>query len=647
MNTLGRRDFLLGAAGGLAGIALLPADLAALDPKLPEELEVRLGVVGCGARGKRILEELAAIDGARVVAVCDRDPGRLKAGLRRAAGASGHPDFADMLEAASQLDAVVIATSTDMHRALAETALAAGLHVYCEAPLATTIPDSQALVRAASSSDRVFAAGFTARANPLYQRAREVILSGGTGHTLSLRGQWQHKTSWRAVAPTPERERALDWKLDPARSNGLPGEVAVHHLDLAMWLLGRQPVAVRGQGGVRAFPDGRSLADTVHLDYRFEDGLLYTFDATLGSSYQGEHLILHGLDGSVRLAGTHAWLFKESDAPTLGFEVYAHRDQFFGEEGIVLLANATKLAAQGKLEAGAGLPHPPVHYALVDFLDAIAGGHAPACSGAAALPATVLGILAQRAIETDSEVTVDPALASGVDAAHRSARILVHVASHGYEHRVARPAPDGGPSLVETAWLEFAQADPSLEVQIQREPPTTLEGFDAIFFYTTGELPWSAEQRRMLLDFVRGGGGLIAAHCAADTWYQWPAWGAMLGGVFAGHPWNQEVRVLVEDPQHPACAGLDPSFRITDEIYQFRDWSRDRVHVLLRLDPDSVELDLPEVHRKDRDFALAWTRREGKGRVFYTALGHSAAVWADPRFRALLRNGSLWAASRS
>ena len=83
------------------------------------------------------------------------------------------------------------------------------------------------------------------------------------------------------------------------------------------------------------------------------------------------------------------------------------------------------------------------------------------------------------------------------------------------------------------------------------------------------------------------------------------------------------------------------TFEIADEIYQFRDWSRDRVHVLLRLDPRSV--DVARGKRADHDYAVAWTRRDGRGRVVYTALGHEPAVWADERFRRHLLGAITWA----
>jgi len=171
-----------------------------------------------------------------------------------------------------------------------------------------------------------------------------------------------------------------------------------------------------------------------------------------------------------------------------------------------------------------------------------------------------------------------------------------------------------------------------------------LRNFDVVFFFTSGELALSDRQKQDFLAFVRDGKGFGGAHSATDTLYGWPEYGELIGGYFNGHPWAQEVSIDVEDPLHPAMEGLAPSFRIAEEIYQFREFSRDKVRVLMTLDTATVDLRHPEVRRADGDFALAWCRNYGRGRVFYTALGHPDEVWRDPRFQTLLLNALLWLA---
>src|SRR5436190_11332636 len=93
----------------------------------------------------------------------------------------------------------------------------------------------------------------------------------------------------------------------------------------------------------------------------------------------------------------------------------------------------------------------------------------------------------------------------------------------------------------------------------------SLRDFDVLYFFTSGELALSDQQKADLLDFVRNGKGFGGVHSATDTLYTWPEYGELIGGIFNGHPWAQGVTVRVEDQEHPATAGLGESFRIDDE----------------------------------------------------------------------------------
>lgn len=171
-----------------------------------------------------------------------------------------------------------------------------------------------------------------------------------------------------------------------------------------------------------------------------------------------------------------------------------------------------------------------------------------------------------------------------------------------------------------------------------------LRNFDVVFFFTSGELALTERQKQDFLAFVRDGKAFGGAHSATDTLYGWAEYGDLIGGYFDGHPWAQEARIDIEDSAHPTMKDLSSPFRVTEEIYQFRDFSRDRVRVLMTLDTSSVDLKAPGVNRTDGDFALAWCRNYGRGRVFYTALGHFDETWNDPRFQSMLLNALLWLA---
>ena len=230
-------------------------------------------------------------------------------------------------------------------------------------------------------------------------------------------------------------------------------------------------------------------------------------------------------------------------------------------------------------------------------------------------------------------------LAAVAAPARATRRVLYLTHSAGFKHSVL--------PLTEKLLPEFGRSLGGFETVVTQDcgqiVPENLRNFDAVVFYTTGELPISEEGRRGLLDFVRGGKGFVGVHSATDTFYKWPEYGEMIGGYFDNHPWHADVAVRVEDRAFPATRHLGAAFRIHDEIYQFKSWSRGRTHVLLSLDPSSVDLAAKGVNRSDRDFALAWCHPYAGGRVFYTALGHRDEVWRDPRFQKLLVGGIAWA----
>lgn len=170
----------------------------------------------------------------------------------------------------------------------------------------------------------------------------------------------------------------------------------------------------------------------------------------------------------------------------------------------------------------------------------------------------------------------------------------------------------------------------------------TLRGFDAVLFFTSGELPVTEQQKRDLLDFVRAGKGFGGVHSATDTFYTWPEYGELIGARFNGHPWVQPVRFDIEDPEHPAMKGLGTGFTKLEEVYQFREFSRERVRVLMTLDAASVDLGAAGVNPGTEDFPLTWCRRYGAGRVFYSALGHFDSTWRDARFLGMMQEALLW-----
>ena len=171
-----------------------------------------------------------------------------------------------------------------------------------------------------------------------------------------------------------------------------------------------------------------------------------------------------------------------------------------------------------------------------------------------------------------------------------------------------------------------------------------LNDFDAIFFFGVREIDLSPDQRADLLSFVRDDGkGFVAAHSAATAFFSWPEFGEMLGGRFDEHPWGiADGTVVLDAPTFPAMRHFPARVVVHDELYQLKDFSRDKIHVLAHLDASKLDLTQPLVHRTDGDFPVAWAKTYGSGRVFYSILGHDADDWDNPLVQKMYVEAIRW-----
>jgi hypothetical protein len=189
----------------------------------------------------------------------------------------------------------------------------------------------------------------------------------------------------------------------------------------------------------------------------------------------------------------------------------------------------------------------------------------------------------------------------------------------------------------DTEWLTKKPLNPMRKNLVQ---------YDAVVFCsTTGELPLTDEQKADFLSFVHDEGkGFVGIHAALDTLYQWPEYGEMIGGWFDGHPWNTfDAPVIIEDPSFPAMKHFkSATLTLKDEMYQPKSWSRDKVNVLMRLDDTKLDYAKAPKARPDHDFAIAWSKMYGKGRVFYSSLGHTRESWQDPQVQTMYLEAIRW-----
>ena len=149
--------------------------------------------------------------------------------------------------------------------------------------------------------------------------------------------------------------------------------------------------------------------------------------------------------------------------------------------------------------------------------------------------------------------------------------------------------------------------------------------------------------KQSFAEFVKSGKGLVGFHGCTGAFFTWPEFGEMLGAYFLKHPWNQKIRVKVDDPSHPLCTAFGgKSFELREETYVFKGpCSRDNLRVLLALDTTSVNAS--KGGRKDGDYPLAWVKSHGKGRVFYSAFSHYGQNFQDPKLLRFYLDGIQFA----
>jgi predicted dehydrogenase len=374
-----RRDFLKGSSfaalmtmmGGVQLIAQPSPDSTTVSPDAARK--VKVGVIGLGAWGREILDQLGRLENAEIAAICDNYPAMVRRSASKAPGAKQFEDHQELLKDAS-IPAVIIATGSHQHKDIVIAALKAGKHVYCEAPLAHTVEDARAIALAAKeASAQVFQAGLQSRSDPQRHFLFPFIRSGALGKSVMARAHWHKKQSWRQASPNADREKAINWRLKNATSPGLVGEIGIHALDQAGWFFNLEPVAVTGFGSTMLWKDdGRDVPDTVEAVIEFPGGIRMNYNASLATSFDSECELLHGTDATVMMrevnAERKAWMFKEVDSPLLGWEVYARKDNFLDETGIVLAVGSSKQTAL--VDGGAAaIKAPPAHYnALKYFL---------------------------------------------------------------------------------------------------------------------------------------------------------------------------------------------------------------------------------------------------------------------------------------
>lgn len=232
----------------------------------------------------------------------------------------------------------------------------------------------------------------------------------------------------------------------------------------------------------------------------------------------------------------------------------------------------------------------------------------------------------------------------------RPLRALYLSQSVGWVHETVRRPPDGLSSS-EIALQDMARDSGAFTVELTQDAreltADRLNDIDILVFSTTGALPIDRETWGAIVAWIESGqGGFVGIHSAADTALDFEggeaAYTAFLGGHFDGHPWTQgtPIRLSNLEPSHPLATMWPDGTDYGEEIYQYLAFDPDRVRVLQALDMSAGPL------RRPYPVPVTWVRQIGRGRLFYTNLGHTPSTWGDPRFRDQIVRGIRWTGHR-
>jgi predicted dehydrogenase len=288
---MNRRTFLAAASSSLT--------IAGMEP-------VPYGVIGVGQRGRAHIERIAELRGAAyVAAVADVEEDSLHQAARLLPpSVKAYRSAAALLEDRA-VEAVVVATPNFLHREHAEAAFAAGKHVLCEKPLATTIGDAQAILDASRRSGKVLLPGHELRFAPAYLALGEQLRQGRIGTICQIVHQ-EFRPDWSPFSwkyPDPATGKAMNWRFLNKTSGGTLLEKSLHFVDLFHLVIGANPQAVHCDGGISFYKDGRDTWDHLVLTMRYAGGATASHVLSMFHTPSETELRVLGTKGALSVKG--------------------------------------------------------------------------------------------------------------------------------------------------------------------------------------------------------------------------------------------------------------------------------------------------------------------------------------------------------
>lgn len=213
-------------------------------------------------------------------------------------------------------------------------------------------------------------------------------------------------------------------------------------------------------------------------------------------------------------------------------------------------------------------------------------------------------------------------------------RVLVFSKTAGFRHT---SIPDGIAAIWRLGDKNQFAVDATEDAEVFDSD--FLDRYDVVVFLsTTGDI-LNPQQQAAFENWIRKGNGFVGIHAAADTEYEWPWFGELVGGYFKSHPQQQDATVIVEDRTHPSTRHLPEEWKRFDEWYNYRENPRGKVQVLAALDESSYE-----GGEMSGDHPIAWYQEYDGGRAWYTGMGHTEASFVEEEFMQHVLGGIEWAA---
>lgn len=229
-------------------------------------------------------------------------------------------------------------------------------------------------------------------------------------------------------------------------------------------------------------------------------------------------------------------------------------------------------------------------------------------------------------------------------------RVLFVTQSKGFTHgSVRRPKETLAPA--EVAMIQLGEQTGLFKVDCTQDAEAdftkeNLQNYDIVAFYTTGDLPISQEN----LDYFfkewlpAKGHGVLGFHSAGDTYHNYEPYWDMIGGTFIGHPWGAGTKIVLSnhEPKNPLVSSFGDEFRYQDEIYMYRHWQPEKVHVLLSLDYSQSPTGGAVNVEHGYHVPVCWIKNYGDGKVYFNNLGHREVTWTNKEFLTSITNAVKW-----